>query len=237
MLGLVGALVGSFIGLVSLRLPAGEPTAVSRSRCSGCSRQLGVGDLVPLLSFALLRGRCRTCRSPIEKRYPLIELASVSIGVASAFALPGEHAIAAALLGWWLLLLGLLDAEHYWLPDRLTYPLTGLGLGAAAYFGTPSLADAAIGAGAGFILFAAVATAYKRLRKRDGLGGGDWKLFAAGGAWLGWRLLPQLLLLAALAGLAAALMLHWRKPGFLAQRLPFGVFLAPAIWLLYVAAL
>jgi leader peptidase (prepilin peptidase)/N-methyltransferase len=76
---------------------------------------------------------------------------------------------------------------------------------------------------------------YKRLRKRDGLGGGDWKLFAAGGAWLGWQLLPQLLLVAALGGLAAALVLHRRKPEFLAQRLPFGAFLAPALWLLYLA--
>jgi leader peptidase (prepilin peptidase)/N-methyltransferase len=190
---------------------------------------------VPLLSYALFRGRCRTCSCAIDRRYPLIELASASIGIASAFVYPDGQAVAAALLGWWLLLLALLDLEHYWLPNRLTYPLIGLGLGVSWNFGTPSLADAAIGTALGFILMAMVAIAYKRLRGRDGLGGGDWKLFAAAGAWLGWYNLPLVLLLASVTGLAAALIVHRRKPAFLAQRLPFGVFLAPAIWLLYLA--
>jgi leader peptidase (prepilin peptidase)/N-methyltransferase len=163
-----------------------------------------------------------------------MELASLAIGVVSALAYPGVQGLAAALLGWWVLLLAVLDLEHYWLPDRLTYPLVAFGLAAAAYFEAPTLADSAIGAGAGFVTLAVISTSYRRLRGRDGLGGGDWKLFAAAGAWLGWYNLPQLLLLAALAGLAAALVVHRRKPDLLGQRLPFGVFLAPPIWLLYL---
>ena len=234
-LAIVGAVIGSFVGLASLRMPAGGRIALDRSRCSGCSRTLGAADLVPLLSYLFFRGRCRTCGSAIEKRYPMIELASLAIGAVSAFVLGDWQAVAAALLGWWLLLLALLDLEHYWLPDRLTYPLIGLGLASAFYFGSPSPADSAIGAIAGFALLALVALTYKKLRGRDGLGGGDWKLFAAAGAWVGWRDLPLVLLIASLAALAAALILHVRKADFLQQRLPFGAFLAPAIWLLYLA--
>jgi leader peptidase (prepilin peptidase)/N-methyltransferase len=125
--------------------------------------------------------------------------------------------------------------EHYWLPDRLTYPLIALGLGSAVYFDSPTILDSAIGAVLGFALMAVVAITYKRLRGRHGLGGGDWKLFAAAGAWVGWYNLPLVLLIASGGGLVAALILHWRKAALLEQRLPFGAFLAPAIWLLYLA--
>jgi leader peptidase (prepilin peptidase)/N-methyltransferase len=235
MLGLVGSVIGSFIGLLTLRLPSGAPVAWSRSRCSACYRTLSATDLVPLLSFALLRGQCRTCASSIDRRYPLVELAGLAIGICSALVFRDEQAFAAAVLGWWLLLLGLLDLEHFWLPDRLTYPLAVLGLGSAAYLGQPAPGAAAIGACAGFLVFAAIASAYRRLRGREGLGGGDSKLFAAAGAWVGWAALPLVLLVAAAGGLVAALLLHSRKPDMLVQRLPFGVFLAPAIWTVYLA--
>lgn len=236
MLAVAGAVVGSFVGLVSLRLPAGGPIAFGRSHCSGCSRTLGPADLVPLLSYLVLRGRCRTCGAAIERRYPLIEATSALIGAISVLAFPNEQAIAAALLGWWLLLLGLLDAEHYWLPDRLTYPLIVAGLVSAWWFETPPLSDGFIGAAAGFLVFAGLAAGYEKLRGRTGLGGGDAKLFAAAGAWLGWQALPLVLLGAASGALVAALILHRKSSDFMAQRLPFGAFLAPAIWLLYLIA-
>jgi leader peptidase (prepilin peptidase)/N-methyltransferase len=163
-----------------------------------------------------------------------MELASLAIGLVSAVVYPDHQAIAAAVLGWALLLLAVLDIEHYWLPDRITYPLIAAGLGAAAYFGLPAFADSAAGAAIGFLAFAAIAIVYRRLRGREGLGGGDWKLFAAAGAWLGWYNLPEVLLAAALSGLAAALLLHSKKGDLLTQRLPFGAFLAPAIWLVYL---
>lgn len=233
-LGFVGSFMGSLVGLLSLRLASGEPVAMSRSRCSGCQRTLGVVDLVPLLSFAWFRGRCRTCASPIDRRYPLLEIASLAIGVVAAQFHMNEQAIGAAVLGWWLLLLALLDLEHFWLPDRLTYPLLVLGLGSAAIFDEPGFRDGAIGAGAGYLIFAAIALAYRKFRGREGLGGGDWKLFAAGGAWVGWMALPLVLLVATGSALIVALLLHSRKPDLLVRQLPFGAFLAPAIWAIYL---
>ena len=234
LLGIAGAVVGSFLGLVSLRLPKGEPVALGRSHCSGCGRALGPVDLVPLLSFLALRGRCRKCGAAIERRYPIIEAAAALVGLVSALAAPGWEALAAALLGWWLLLLAVLDVEHYWLPDQLTWPLVALGLLATALFAPPLLINHAIGAAVGFVLLWGVAAAYRRLRGRHGLGGGDAKLFAAAGAWVGWQDLPLVLLGAAVTALVAALILHGRDKDFLTKRLPFGAFLAPAIWLVYL---
>lgn len=236
MLAFSGAVIGSFIGLLSVRMPAGAKIALDRSRCSGCSRTLGVSDLVPLASYLLLRGRCRTCRSPIGRRYPVLEAASAGIGAIAGLVFPDEQALAAALLGWWLLVLSVLDLEHFWLPDRLTLPLMGLGLLAAHALGWPTLNDSIIGAAAGYLILAAIAAAYRAYRGRDGLGGGDAKLFAAAGSWLGWQPLPTVLLAAACAGLIAALLLHWRRADLMAQRLPLGTFLAPSIWIAYLWA-
>jgi leader peptidase (prepilin peptidase)/N-methyltransferase len=233
---IAGASVGSFVALVSLRYPRGEAVALARSACSSCGRTLGPLDLVPILSFAALRGRCRTCKAPIERRYPIIEVSAAAIGAASALLFPGWQALAAALLGWWLLLLAVLDFDHYWLPDRLTYPLILFGLGATALLTPALLLHHAAGAALGFVLLWSVATGYRALRGRHGLGGGDAKLFAAAGAWLGWYDLPLVLLVAAGTGLVAALILHRAEPGFLTKRLPFGTFLAPAIWIVYISA-
>lgn len=237
LLGIAGAVVGSFVGLASLRLPKGEQIALGRSRCSSCSKALGPMDLVPLLSFLALRGRCRRCGAAIEKRYPLIEAASALIGFTSGLVFPDSQAVAASLLGWWLLLLGLLDFEHYWLPNRLTYPLIISGLLATAWFEPPLLLHSIIGAGAGFAAFALIASGYRKLRGRHGLGGGDVKLFAAAGAWLGWYALPFVLLGAAVAALAVALITPRKDGAFLLQRVPFGAFLAPVIWILYLVHL
>ncbi|MDP9413074.1 MAG: A24 family peptidase [Pseudomonadota bacterium] len=234
LLAIAGAVVGSFIGLTSLRLPKREQIVLGRSRCSSCAKPLGPVDLVPLLSFLALRGRCRRCGATIEKRYPLIEAASALIGFASGLAYSDSQALAASVLGWWLLLLGLLDFEHYWLPNRLTYPLILLGLAATAWLQPMLLLHNIIGAGAGFALLSGMAAGYRKLRRRHGLGGGDAKLFAAAGAWLGWYTLPFVLLGSAVAALAVALAMPRRGGAFLVQRLPFGAFLAPAIWILYL---
>lgn len=231
---IAGAVTGSFLALVSLRYPRGKAFALGRSGCSTCGRTLVPIDLVPILSFAVLRGRCRTCRAAIERRYPVIEVSAAAIGAVCALLFPGWQALAAALLGWWLLLLAVLDFEHYWLPDRLTYPLILLGLGATAAFTPALLLHHAVGAALGFLLLWSVAAAYRALRGRHGLGGGDAKLFAAAGAWLGWYDLPLVLLGAAGTGLAAALVLHRKGPGFLTRQLPFGTFLAPTIWIVYL---
>lgn len=236
---ILGPVAGSFIGLISLRLPAGRPVAVGRSACDHCGRKLGPVDLIPVVSFLALRGRCRTCGGAIPRRYIAIELACLAIGVWAAFSFDGPMALITALFGWHLLLIAIVDAEHFWLPDRLTLPLGAVGLGLAwllsQFYPGFSPLNAVIGVAAGFVSLWLVAWAYRRLRGREGLGGGDPRLFGAIGAWVGWMGLPSVLVWAGIAGLSvvAATMVN-RRPVSADQRLPFGAFLAAGAWLTWV---
>lgn len=232
----LGLVAGSFIGLVSLRLPAGEPIVAGRSRCGGCGRTLPPWRLIPVLSYVLQGGRCAGCAAVIPARYPLIELGCAVIGVWAALVQPSPLAAGlTALLGWQLLLIAVVDAEHFWLPDQLTLPLLGAGLAATALLEPGSLVGSAIGAAAGFGVLWLLARVYRLTRGREGLGGGDPFLLAAGGAWVGWIGLPSILLWAALAGLSvvAARAATGRRVSA-TDRLPFGVFLAAGIWLTWL---
>ncbi|MGI4876532.1 MAG: prepilin peptidase [Janthinobacterium lividum] len=232
--GVVGLVAGSFVALVSVRWPRGEPFLGGRSHCPACGATLGPGELVPVLSYLVLRGRCRTCSTVISWRYAAVEAGATTIGVASALLVPGVAAAAAvAGLGWALLLLALLDGEHFWLPSAVTWPLAAAGLAVTAALAPAALPDHLIGAAAGYLSLAAMAAGYKALRGRVGLGGGDAKLFAASGAWLGWEALPTVLAAAAIAGLVVALLL-WRRGLTTTTRLPFGIFLAAATWIVAV---
>ncbi len=232
-LGGVGLMVGSFLGLVSVRLPAGEPFVGGRSRCGGCGRTLASWRLIPLVSFAASRGRCTACDAAIPWRYPLMECAAALIGVWAALTQPSAGAAAlTALLGWQLLLIAVIDGEHFWLPDQLTLPLVATGLISAALLEPLALTDALIGAAIGFAGLWLLARIYRIVRGREGLGGGDPFLLAGGGAWVGWIGLPSVLLWAALAGLsltAARALTGQTVSG--SDRLPFGVFLAVGVWL------
>lgn len=233
---LLGLIAASFVGLLSLRLPREQPVLVSRSACQSCGRKLGPLDLAPVVSFLAFRGRCRTCRAPIPLRYLLLELGCPLLPLWAGFAgRYGPELLIAGLLGWTLVLLALLDAEHFWLPDLLTLPLGAAGLMVAVWRGEPSWQDALLGviAGAGF--FAGMAWAYRRLRGREGLGGGDVRLLGAAGAWVGWIGLPSLLLWACAAGLSlvAAQALLGKAPKA-DQPIPFGVFLALGLWLTWL---
>lgn len=226
----LGAIAGSFIATVLIRWPKGLPIT-GRSRCDSCDARLHALDLVPVLSWAALRGRCRGCGARIDMRHLAIELAAAAIGLVALLAHPLPLAAATALLGWWLLLTAALDLEHHWLPDALTLPLIPLGL-AAAWAGLgPPLADRLAGAAIGWAALAGLAFLYRRLRGRDGMGGGDPKLMAALGAWVGAWQLPALLLGAGLLGLAAVLAMRLRgAPVAATTRLPLGTLLALAAW-------
>lgn len=229
-LSAVGLAVGSFLALASVRLPAGESFLGGRSRCRGCGRTLGARDLVPVLSWVAARGRCRGCDARIGWRYPAIEVAAGVIGGAAAFVAPDVgHALAGALLGWGLLLLAVLDVEHLWLPEPLTLGLVAAGLGATAWLTPGMFVDHLIGAAVGFGSLWLVGEAYRRVRGREGLGGGDARLLAAAGAWLGWAALPGVLLGAAGLGLVGAGVLAARGRLEAGARLPFGGALAVAI--------
>jgi leader peptidase (prepilin peptidase) / N-methyltransferase len=230
---LVAPFIGSFLGVLIARLPAGLPVAMTRSRCETCHRTLGPADLVPLVSYALLRGRCRTCRAPIGGQHLAIELAALAVAL-WAFTVDAEPVPLwiDCGLGWTLLTLAWIDWRHMRLPDVLTLPLLLLGLTATWLESPADLTDHAIGALAGYLGFRALAWAYRMLRGRYGLGLGDAKLLGAAGAWLGWMALPDVILIAAICGIMVALAAGLRR-GRLdgGMAIPFGPCLAIAIWL------
>ena len=236
----IGACIGSFLANLAVRHRQGQSGAVwGRSACPDCKTSLGVVDLIPIVSWIYLRGRCRHCDQPIDFFYAAVELTAALIGLVSVALLSPLEAGLAAILGWSLLLLAAIDIEEFLLPDKLTLPLLAVGLLLATiqHFGLlharlPSLSDAAIGAGIGYGLFWAIAWSYRRLRGRDGLGLGDAKLLAAGLAWLGIGWLPFLILSSALMGIALAVVTGaWRKSD---MPIPFGPPLAVTIWCAFI---
>lgn len=234
-LGLLGAILGSFIAALVIRWPEGRSIATGRSACDGCGATLRVHELVPIVSAVIQRGRCRRCGAMIDPLHWRIEGLGLAIGLFAGW-VAGWPGITGAVFGWLLLALGALDVRAFWLPDRLTGPLAVLGLVA----GLPALPDRIIGGVAGFGALWIIALAYRRLRGREGLGGGDPKLLGAIGLWLGWRMLPPVLLAASLLGLAVVLigMLRGHRVQG-SDAVPLGVLLAAAAypaWLLMVEA-
>jgi leader peptidase (prepilin peptidase)/N-methyltransferase len=239
-LGLLGAIVGSFIAALVIRWPARRSVLRGRSTCDACARVLAPFDLVPLVSAMVLRGRCRNCHAPIDPRHWQIELTALLIGGIAGMSVAGPMAIAGALFGWLLLALAALDVTAFWLPDRLTVALAVTGIAAGLLGVPPTLGDRLIGGGAGFAALWAIARGYRRIRHREGMGGGDPKLFGAIGLWIGWRLLPMVLVLACLVGLdVVALRLIRGNVIRGDDRLPLGALLAIAaypIWIVMIAS-
>ena len=234
---LLGAIVGSFLATILIRWPQERSALAGRSACDACGVKLGARDLVPILSFALARGRCRACQAPIDPRHPGMELAAAIIGAAALVGHGWPLGAVTAGFGWWLLIVIALDAEHHWLPDSLTLPLIPLGLVSAWAGLGPPLTDRAIGAAVGGIGLLLIASLYRLTRGREGMGGGDPKLLAGLGAWLGWMQLPFVLLGAGLLGLAAVLLMRSRGRDVDATtRLPLGAMMALAAWPLWLVA-
>lgn len=221
---LIGLILGSFIATLVLRWPEAR-SVLGRSRCDACQNPLAPWDLVPLLSALLSSGRCRQCGARIDPFHGRVEIISALIGALALAVMPGALGWLWALFGWLLLPLALLDARHLWLPDRLSALLAVTGLLLAGPLLGTALLDRWIGALAGGLALALIAWAYRRSRGTDGMGGGDPKLVAAIGAWLGWQALPLLLLLASLGGLAWALVTQGKGDQPLTERrVPFGLF-------------
>lgn len=239
---MLGACVGSFIATLALRASSGwQDMWWGRSRCPACGATLTAADLVPLLSWLGLRGRCRRCHARVGGWYPAVEAASAAIGGLTPLLLPLPDAWLAVLLGWWLLALALIDLRLWLLPDALTLPLIAIGLllaglrEVAPMLPAPPPTDALLGAALGYAGFALLGWLYRRLRNREGLGLGDAKLLAAAGAWLGTAPLPLVIFLAGLFGLVLAL--AQRRPLRGETAVPFGPALALAFWLAYAAQL
>ncbi|HEX4365534.1 MAG TPA: A24 family peptidase [Rhodopila sp.] len=231
---LAAPFVGSLLGVLIARLPAGRPVAMARSHCETCHRTLAPVDLVPLLSYMALRGRCRTCRAPIGRQHLAVELAAIVVALwaLTMDADPARLWIDCSL-GWTLLALAWIDWRHFRLPDVLTLPLLLLGLAVTWLEAPDDTTDHAIGALAGYLGFCALAWAYRSLRGRDGLGLGDAKLLAVAGAWLGWMQLPHVILIAAVCGIVVALTAAVRRGRIDgAAMIPFGPCLAFSIWII-----
>ncbi len=235
---LAAPFVGSFLGVVIRRLPEGRPLILARSACESCGRAVAPWDLVPLASWLALRGRCRACGAAIAWLHPAVELAATLIALSAAWAASDAAGLwSGCVLGWTLLALAWIDWEWMRLPDALTLPLIVAGLVATWFLNGAAIADHAGATLAGYAALRVLNALYRRARGRDGLGGGDAKLLAAGGAWVGLAALPWLLLLAALAGLGIAALRRLRGERLSATTaLPFGTCLAMALWLVWLAA-
>jgi len=232
---LAAPFVGSFVGLVAYRLPRAEPIVLGRSACPSCHTILTARDLVPLLSWLAARGRCRHCDAALSPRYPLTELAALVIALWAVSALSGWPVLIGCLLGWALLTLALVDLREKMLPDTITLPLIALGLAAALVLEPLILLDHAIGAAAALTLFLAVGATFRRLRGYDGLGGGDAKLFAAAGAWVGWQGLASVLLLATISALCVVLAMRVAGRRNLGrEEIAFGPYLCLGFWVVWL---
>ena len=256
----LGLLVGSFLNVVILRYPAAlihdwkcqcrellglegdqahdeRPAGIAsgRSRCPACSRPIAWYDNVPVISWLVLRGRCRKCGTAISMRYPVVELLTAILSILVIWRLgPTAEGLAGLLLTWTLIAAAGIDLDHKLLPDQLTLPLLWLGLGLNVFGVFTDLESAVIGAIAGYLVLWLVFHLFRLATGKEGMGYGDFKLLATIGAWFGWQVLPTVILLASGVGAVLGLgLIALRKMG---REVPiaFGPFLAAAGWLVLV---
>lgn len=238
--GLLGLVLGSFISMLSYRLPrsllADQPLAdvflkKNRSHCPQCDITLPWYRLIPLLSWLATGGKCHNCKNPISKRYPLIELFSA---LSTAYILwhygLTEIGIATLIFNWFLLTISVIDIEHQLILDVLSLPMLWLGLllNTQGFFTT---AESAIwGAAMGYLILWTLFHAFKLLTGKEGMGYGDFKLLAALGAWFGFNALPVIILIAALGTIVVGVLGAILRIRSLNDPMPFGPFLAIGGW-------
>jgi leader peptidase (prepilin peptidase)/N-methyltransferase len=219
---IVGLVVGSFLNVCIVRIPAAQSLWRPRSRCPDCRTPIAVRDNLPLVSYAWLGGRCRACGQRIPLRYPLVEAGTSALFLAShwRFGL-GEDLLVALVLGSALIVLTAIDLEHQILPDVITLPGIALGLLANVVTGRVSWLESLVGIFVGGATFFVII-----FLSKGGMGGGDMKLGAMLGAFLGWKVMLVTLLIAVLAGGAVAIALLISGARGRKDPVPFGPFLA-----------
>ncbi|HXX84317.1 MAG TPA: A24 family peptidase [Casimicrobiaceae bacterium] len=249
----VGLCVGSFLNVVIHRVPKmlergwraqcaelsgastpDQPTynlIVPRSQCPACGHPIGALQNIPVVSYLVLRGRCAACNAPISARYPIVELLTATLSVAAVLKFgTTPTALAACVLVWMLIALTFIDVDTQLLPDNLTLPLLWAGLLANVLGALPevSLRESVIGAVAGYLTLWIVYWLFKLIRGKEGMGYGDFKLLAALGAWLGWKALPAIVLMASAVGAVIGIGLVVFKGRDHQIPLAFGPYLAVA---------
>ena len=221
-----GAVIGSFLNVCIYRLPLDKSVVWPASACPQCGRLLAWYENIPVVSWIVLRGHCRTCAAPIGVRYPIIEaLTAAMFGLAWWHYGPGVLLASRLVFGCVLIVLFAIDLEHQLLPNAITLPGIAVGL-AFSLFTEPGWQASLIGALAGGGVLFAAAEAYYRIRHEEGLGMGDVKMLAMVGAFLGWKLALLTLMMASLSGTLIGLVLIATKRGDMKYALPFGTFLA-----------
>lgn len=221
--GLIGAAVGSFLNVCVYRLPRDQSLLRPPSSCPQCGRPIPWHDNVPIVGWLALRGRCRQCQAPISMEYPLVETVVAALWAGAAWGFGATwHALAAASFGTLLLGIALTDVRHYIIPDEFTWGGLVLGLALALGQGWPALARSLLGAAVGFALLYAIAWGGERLFRKEAMGGGDIKMMAMVGAFVGWQGVLLTVFLGALLGTLIFVPLAWRS----GKLVPFGIFLA-----------
>jgi len=224
----VGLVIGSFLNVCIYRLPRDESVAWPASHCTNCNRALQWYENVPVISWAFLGARCRTCRSPISIRYPIVELTTGALFVAGYYSIGPTPLLPVRLLfACAMIVLFAVDLEHQILPNEITLPGIVVGF-VLSVFLPPGWRSSLIGLLVGGLFPFLIAEAYLRIRGREGMGMGDFKMLAMVGAFLGWPLVWLTLILACVLGIAiggTALIVSKRG---LATRIPFGTFIAVA---------
>jgi leader peptidase (prepilin peptidase) / N-methyltransferase len=249
-LAVFGLCIGSFLNVVIHRLPLmmdrgwrmdsaellgvkiDEPAVITlstpRSRCPSCGHQITWYENIPLLSYLKLRGKCSACKAPISMRYPAVEVATALLFAACGWRFGAQPQV----LLWCglvatLIALALIDFDTQYLPDDLTLPLLWAGIVSAAVGWLPIKLGASVGgAVAGYLSLWFVFHAYRLIRGKEGMGAGDFKLLAALGAWLGWQLIPSIILLSSAVGAVVGIALVLGKKHDRDVPIPFGPYLA-----------
>ncbi len=254
---LLGLLIGSFLNVVIHRLPiimerswtsqckellsGHDPNTTPeqsfnlmtpRSRCPHCEHSIAAFDNIPVISYLILRGKCRHCHTPISARYPIIEITTAALSSVVVWQLGYTwDSVAGLLFTWSMITLTMIDFDHQLLPDDITLPLLWLGLllSLTEMFTTPS--EAILGACAGYLSLWLIFHAFKLATGKEGMGYGDFKLFALFGAWFGWQCLPVILLLSSVVGATVGIALIVLRGRDKNIPIPFGPYLASAGWI------
>lgn len=250
-----GAVVGSFLNVVILRIPplleydwqcqcrellelepAGEerPPGIvfSRSHCPRCGHNIRAHENIPLISWFALRGKCSACKAKISPRYPLVELITAVMFLVTVWHFgPNLQGLSALFLTAMLIALAGIDIDHQLLPDNMTIPLMWAGITISFWGIHATLADSVLGAIAGYLVLWTIYHVFRLLTGKEGMGYGDFKLLAALGAWMGWQMLPLVILLSSVVGALVGLVLMGTGRMKKDKPMPFGPFIAAAGWI------